>query len=173
MEAPSWATHSALKDFHEYIYLRDSSIITGRSSFSIEHLCDLLRLADFYSCEELLENLAAQIPNKYSYLNVENILELLKILHSSEFPKRKELEALLLRFVESHFALIGRCQQFGEMQGSDIYNLIIDTMAKINPRTEALEQDHEIDLYRIFHDFQSLFGGEAAGFQIERDDLAS
>lgn len=141
VEAPSWTTHYALKDFHEYIYLRDPLIITTRSSFSIDHLCDLIRLADFYSFEDLLEKVAGQIPNKYSHLNAENTLELLTLIHSLEFPKRNELESLLLRFVECHFALIGRCQRFGEMQGTDVYNLIIDTMAKQDRPREPSEYD--------------------------------
>jgi hypothetical protein len=135
VEAPSWATNYAIHAFHEYIYLRDISVITERPSFSIEGLCELIRLADFYCCQELLENIAAQMPQQYSHLNVENTLELLTILQSLEFPRRNELESLLLKFVESHFSLIGRSQQFGEMQGSDVYNLIIDTMAKVGKDT--------------------------------------
>ena len=148
LEAPPWTTHDALKDFHEYIYLRDAAVLSPESSASIERLIELYRLADFYCVEELLEKVALRIMAKYSYLTPENSLELLELLNNSVgLSQREDLERLVFRYMRGNFSLIGRCQQFGDMFGTDLYEKIVDAIAEVQSEPEEYDECEEYEEY--------------------------
>ena len=127
LRTPDWITETNFQDFLFCVYIGDCRVF---NQFSLKTLCNLIKIADFYSSEELLENIGIHIEGRYADLNEDTILLLIETIDVLEFPQKKSIEDLAVNYVVSNFFEVARTPEFHCLLGKDIYNRIVDVMSR-------------------------------------------
>jgi hypothetical protein len=123
---PPNATKRGMNQFLSFVYHRDSSMF---ASYTIESLCELIRIADYYGFEELIEPVAAALEAKYSWLSEENVMELLRTIDALDFPRKTQLVKFAAEYIVCNFSRVGRMSGFVNLFGKEVYNSIIDAVS--------------------------------------------
>jgi hypothetical protein len=126
LKAPEWATETGLRYFLLCVYT-DSEFL---HQLPVKHLCDLLKLFDFYGCEDLLAHVIATLESKYANLTGETALLLLETIEPLEFKRKTSLQKLAVGYMVCNFSEIARMTEFHELFGTDIYHRIVDSVTR-------------------------------------------
>ena len=127
-EVPPNATKLTMVRFLSFLYNRDPSPLL--LNYTIGSLSELLRVADYYGFEELIEKASAAIEKKYSWLSEHNALELLRTIDSLHFPRKGCVERLAIEYIVCNFSRVSRMQGFQELFGKNIYYSIVDAVSR-------------------------------------------
>lgn len=127
LKAPDWIAETSLRDFLSVVYIKDYRAL---NQLSIKRLCNLLKMADYYAADELLDNVAMKIEESYAALSGETSLLLLETIGLLEFPQKENLKSLAVDYIICNFSEVARLREFRDLFGKDVYNEIVDAMAR-------------------------------------------
>jgi hypothetical protein len=118
-----------VREFLYFLYLRDRSRIDKLSPLL---LLSLLRLADYYCFDELLESVVKSLGKRYYSLTGETALQVLTTIQHLQFQNKKSLEEMALAYFAFNFAEVGKMKAFRELAVDDheIYDNVIDYVAR-------------------------------------------
>jgi hypothetical protein len=127
LEAPEWVEKHCLTAFISYLYLRQEWIL---SQLTVENLTNLLRLADYYSFDLLLDAVVEVLVEKYSQLTDLNTLGLLRVIDSMEFYPKGELVEFLAEYMAYNFSRIAQNMEFIKLFETDIYRTVVSIIGR-------------------------------------------
>ena len=126
-EVPSSTAKLTMERFLSFLYTRDPSPLVH--IYTIGSLSELIRVADYYGFEELIERASVAIEQKYSWLSEQNAIELLKTIDLLHFPRKTRVEKLVIEYIVCNFSRVGRMQEFTGLFGRNVYNSIISAVS--------------------------------------------
>ena len=122
LEAPEWVEKHCLTAFISYLYLRQEWIL---SQLTVENLTNLLRLADYYSFDQLLDAVVVVLVKKFSQLTDLNALGLLRIIDPMELDLKDVLVEFLAEYMACNFSRIAQNVEFIKLFETDIYHAVV------------------------------------------------
>lgn len=124
---PDWVTETTLHDFLFYEYIKNHQIL---DQLPVKRLFNLLKMADYYAVEELLDAIAAKIENRYATLCGNTILLLLEAIEPLEFLRKKALQSLAVDYIVFNFSEVARMKEFHDLSGWGVYDEIVDAISR-------------------------------------------
>jgi hypothetical protein len=127
LEAPGWVEKPCLEAFILYLYMRQSWVL---EKLTVEILTNMIRLADYYSFDDLLNAILRILEAKFYQLTDVNVIEILKVLDSLESERKSEHISFLAGYVVCNFSRIMQNAGFINLFGTDVYRSIVVAVDK-------------------------------------------
>ena len=131
LELPMEVDKFVFREFLFYVYLREDTRI---AMLPLGVLLPLLKLADYYGFEELLQSIGKSLERQYYSLTGEMALQLLSTIQLLQFEK-KPLEEMVLKYIAFNFREVGKLRTFRELVDDEMYEKVIDYIAQVIQET--------------------------------------
>jgi hypothetical protein len=127
---PFAVTEFSFREFVYFAYFRD---ITRLEKLAPTQLLQLLRLADYYGFEELVEQvqITFDVCRSYTCLTAQTALDLLNTVQPLQLEFKEDLQHIALTFAAFNFKDVAVLRAFRELpEDSEIYENIVEYVAR-------------------------------------------
>ena len=122
-DVPPHVTKLTMQRFRSFVYPQDPSLLL--LNYTIGSLSELIRVADYYGFEELIENASIAIEEKYSWLSDQHAIDLLKTVDSLYFSRKLRVEKFMIDLSCAISQELVECRHFLIYLGRRVTTLLL------------------------------------------------